>query len=1449
MECLLCGESLEEGETVNVKRGLPAIIAASIRRGDNVHEQVPNTNSVCVHKQCRRDYTRASSIEAASKTDRPSGSVDEDARQLRSEQKAFDFKNHCLFCGEEAKPPDVKYPAHRRRSVHNVETVRTANKISDLIQERDDDWARTVHKRILNVVDLFAAESRYHLDCYNKFQQLPTGRIRGRPEDSHASSTFRKLCQYLDENDECQYSTEQLVEIMTEISGQNAPCYTEKWLKTRLKTHYGDKITVTEHSGKVSLVSLHESTQNILTNNWYNGRINDIDTEKLRIVKMAATIIRNDIDHMIYDCSVYPSMDDITNGGTNLVPNTLRVFTETVTKKKKKLSHDIECKRLAINHAVIAACRPRSFISPIHIGIAVHLHRRVGSRHLIDLLNSVGACSSYNEALVYQKCAMTSIQPTVDDSAFIQFVFDNADVNMRTLDGFGTFHSLGGIKCITPAKSLTPSPIIRRDSSHTPKEAEKQDIRILAYRKPLKVGLKKVVIKDMKQEKCEAAVKARQLDLTWLCGLNKCSSVPNWSGYMQTAMEGTGHFEVSQVIAIPFIRLNPGNLSTLYSALSFAANQSLLHNQCCIVTFDQPLYMKASEIVAAADENTDISKVIVRLGGFHLIMSFLGSIGHIMKGSGLEELWKTVYAEGSITHMLTGHAYSRAMRAHILSFSALADLIIKLSPDLQSNSITEIAVLAEKLFTNITTVEEPCNVHLLQRLMSVFESAKTQIANTSRTARLWLQYFEQVSLVLQFIRAERTGNWNLHISTVIKMLPYFHAAGHLLYAKSAHLYAQQMTDLEHRMSEQEYVKFTTHGYFTIRRSNRFWSGIYTDMCIEQLLMRSLKSIGGLTHGRGITENTLSLWILAAPACVEVAKAIEAFTGTSVATTDQHVDVGPTRQAKDVNDRRLFKEWLEQHNPFTRTSCTLVCISSGRVADDTVTCDNALQIGTKSMEKIIGNNFADVHLHRKDKVVPLATTTSGIKIRDEIIAINSQQLFNRIMCVARGPEELKSYFEYELAPQPPSLFDAVSLRKGNKSSIVNIFQSEQSGDKLSKHGNIAYIVDGGNLLHSVIWPHSASYGDVLDTYVSYVLTNYGQDCTVVFDGYPSEPTTKGEEQRRRERRKSSIHIQFENSMKTTTTSQDFLGNTHNKVALITALTAHLIKVNINVAQAEADADLLIVSTALQKARNGLCAIVVGQDTDLLILLTALATIEDNVWFMRPSKGNKDSTYFDIHKQKLLLGDMCNVLLFLHAATGCDTTSAIFRKGKRQAATLLQRNTELRTLVKIFNDPTSTKKDIAVAGEHFLLHLYGAKVNSSLNKQRYFAYNRAVAKLSVQAKFDLATLPPTYAASTQHFYRVYLQVQQWLGNNLVPTDWGWKLEKDQLLPVTTTMEPAPQNLLKLILCNCKTDCSKQCECKRAGLQCSAMCGHCQGLDCNNSPTCDDKSDEDCDFCLDV
>ena len=197
--------------------------------------------------------------------------------------------------------------------------------------------------------------------------------------------------------------------------------------------------------------------------------------------------------------------------------------------------------------------------------------------------------------------------------------------------------------------------------------------------------------------------------------------------------------------------------------------------------------------------------------------------------------------------------------------------------------------------------------------------------------------------------------------------------------------------------------------------------------------------------------------------------------------------------------------------------------------------------------------------------------------------------------------------------------------------------------------------------------------------------------------------------------------------------------------------------------------------------------------------------------------------------------------IHAMTGCDSTSALFRKGKKKGFNVLRKSKNLHERVEVFNTSCASKECVAAAGESFLLALYGEAKCRSLNELRFFAYKRATARLSLQRKFDLASLPPTSDAARQHSFRVYVQVQKWLGFELSRTDWGWKLESGGLHPIASLLPPAPDNLLNLISCNCKGICSTSaCECRRSGIQCSGMCGHCRGISCKNAAQNDEESD---------
>ena len=101
-------------------------------------------------------------------------------------------------------------------------------------------------------------------------------------------------------------------------------------------------------------------------------------------------------------------------------------------------------------------------------------------------------------------------------------------------------------------------------------------------------------------------------------------------------------------------------------------------------------------------------------------------------------------------------------------------------------------------------------------------------------------------------------------------------------------------------------------------------------------------------------------------------------------------------------------------------------------------------------------------------------------------------------------------------------------------------------------------------------------------------------------------------------------------------------------------------------ANGDADLLIVKTAVESARTN-TTVIVGDDTDLLVLLCYHASKDGCDLYLRPEpKANARGTrVWHMKRVKDQLGrDVCTNLLFLHAITGCHTTSRLYGVGIRQ-----------------------------------------------------------------------------------------------------------------------------------------------------------------------------------------
>ena len=115
------------------------------------------------------------------------------------------------------------------------------------------------------------------------------------------------------------------------------------------------------------------------------------------------------------------------------------------------------------------------------------------------------------------------------------------------------------------------------------------------------------------------------------------------------------------------------------------------------------------------------------------------------------------------------------------------------------------------------------------------------------------------------------------------------------------------------------------------------------------------------------------------------------------------------------------------------------------------------------------------------------------------------------------------------------------------------------------------------------------------------------------------------------------------------------------------------------------------------------------------------------------------------------------------------------------------------------------------------------------------NRYLEKLSSLSKSAVKPelLGPTQDAAELHILRCFHQVQVWKEIPSDPLSRGWKEHNGKMMPIELRKPIAPPELLKVIRCKCKTECSNnRCSCRRFNVLCTNMCGECRGVSCFNS-----------------
>ena len=253
------------------------------------------------------------------------------------------------------------------------------------------------------------------------------------------------------------------------------------------------------------------------------------------------------------------------------------------------------------------------------------------------------------------------------------------DHDICTLDDKFTFHGMGMLAAVTPSLLIKKKRVIPRVkvtiedikgigriTLHTPRNAN--------------AAVTQILYEDLVVVESENPYE--QLNLLWMA--SSCRNTPrsSWNGSMQAIMTGDHHGK-ARIFFLPMIDMPATDDICITSTLYFIASQAKRCEFSPIVTFDQRLYWKAMKIIHGEGPSTLVSNIVLKLGGFHIIMSFVGCTGQLMASSGLKEVFELVYAANTVQHMMFGKAISRAIRSHTVVQSALHPLTaVSWGPDI-----------------------------------------------------------------------------------------------------------------------------------------------------------------------------------------------------------------------------------------------------------------------------------------------------------------------------------------------------------------------------------------------------------------------------------------------------------------------------------------------------------------------------------------------------------------------------------------------------------------------------------------------------------------------------------------------------------------------------------------------------------------------------------------------
>ena len=130
----------------------------------------------------------------------------------------------------------------------------------------------------------------------------------GRPLNAVKREAFIKVTEYPKANNEEQTTIYDLIDKMGELlHSTGLEPYGFMYMKTNLPKHFGDGIIIAEMHGYKNIVALKGTASSVLKDLYQRPKLPDAETEKMRAIETAASLIKDDIKTVVQDKDIYPT--------------------------------------------------------------------------------------------------------------------------------------------------------------------------------------------------------------------------------------------------------------------------------------------------------------------------------------------------------------------------------------------------------------------------------------------------------------------------------------------------------------------------------------------------------------------------------------------------------------------------------------------------------------------------------------------------------------------------------------------------------------------------------------------------------------------------------------------------------------------------------------------------------------------------------------------------------------------------------------------------------------------------------------------------------------------------------------------------------------------------------------------------------------------------------------